>query len=55
MFDYDVSAPLDIQEAGAEKRGDVRVLDLTYASPMGGQVPAYFSLRPVRGSALPPA
>lgn len=44
MFDYDVSAPLDIKEAGAEKHGDVRILDLTYASPTGGRVPAYLIL-----------
>ncbi|HEX6904783.1 MAG TPA: acetylxylan esterase [Thermoanaerobaculia bacterium] len=50
MFDYDVSAPLDIKEAGAEKRRDVRVLDLTYASPMGGRVPAYLILPPGEGN-----
>jgi dienelactone hydrolase len=49
MFDYDVSAPLDVKEAGAEKRGDVRVPDLTYASPMGGRVPAYLALPSGKG------
>ncbi|HEY9421174.1 MAG TPA: alpha/beta fold hydrolase, partial [Thermoanaerobaculia bacterium] len=44
LFDYDSSAPLDIKEAGVEKRGDVRVVDLTYESPMGGRVPAYLML-----------
>jgi len=44
LFDYDASAPLDVKEAGVETRGDVRVLDLTYASPMGGRVPAYLIL-----------
>jgi cephalosporin-C deacetylase-like acetyl esterase len=40
-FDYDASAPLDIQEAGVEHRGDVAVHDITYASPKGGHIPAY--------------
>lgn len=40
-FDYDRSAPLDIQEAGVEQRGSVAVHDISYASPKGGRVPAY--------------
>lgn len=40
-FDYDQKAPLDIQEAGVEQRGDVAIHDLSYASPKGGRVPAY--------------
>jgi cephalosporin-C deacetylase-like acetyl esterase len=40
-FDYEAKAPLDIQEAGVEHRGDVAVHDITYASPKGGRVPAY--------------
>jgi cephalosporin-C deacetylase-like acetyl esterase len=40
-FDYDQKAPLDIQEAGVEHRGDVAVHDISYASPKGGRVPAY--------------
>jgi cephalosporin-C deacetylase-like acetyl esterase len=40
-FDYDQKAPLDIQEAGVEQRGDVAVHDISYASPKGGRVPAY--------------
>jgi dienelactone hydrolase len=40
-FDYDRQAPLGIKELGVERRGDVRVYDLTYASPKGGLVPAY--------------
>jgi cephalosporin-C deacetylase-like acetyl esterase len=40
-FDYDAKAPLDIQEAGVEHRGNVAVHDITYASPKGGRVPAY--------------
>ena len=40
-FDYDQRAPLGIKEIGVERRGNVRVQDLTYSSPRGGVVPAY--------------
>ena len=40
-FDYDQKAPLDVQEAGVEQRGDVAIHDISYASPKGGRVPAY--------------
>jgi len=40
-FDYDKNAPIDLKIAGTEKRGDVTVYDITYASPKGGVVPAY--------------
>ena len=40
-FDYDRNAPLGIKEIGVERRGDVSVHDITYASPKGGVVPAY--------------
>ena len=40
-FDYDKNAPIDLKIAGTEKRGDVTVYDVTYASPKGGVVPAY--------------
>ena len=40
-FDYDQTAPLDIQEAGIEHRGGVTIHDISYASPKGGRVPAY--------------
>jgi len=40
-FDYDQRAPIDIQEAGVEQRGDVAIHDINYASPKGGRVPAY--------------
>lgn len=49
LFDYDASAPLDVKEAGTEKRGDVRIMDLSFASPMGGTVPAYLILPPGEG------
>ena len=40
-FDYDQTAPLDMQEAGVEHRGSVTIHDISYASPKGGRVPAY--------------
>jgi len=40
-FDYDRTAPLDIQEAGVEHHGSVAIHDISYASPKGGRVPAY--------------
>lgn len=40
-FDYDKNAPLDLKIIGTQKRGDVTVYDITYASPKGGVVPAY--------------
>ena len=38
---YDAKAPLDVKTVRAQKRGDVTVTELTYASPKGGPVPAY--------------
>jgi pimeloyl-ACP methyl ester carboxylesterase len=49
LFDYETGAPLEIEEAGTERRGDVRVVDLSYWSPMGGRVPAYLILPPGEG------
>ena len=40
-FDYDQKAPLDVKEAGVEKRGDLAIHDISYLSPKGGRVPAY--------------
>jgi dienelactone hydrolase len=40
-LEYDHKAPLEIKEASVEKRGDVAVHDISYASPQGGRVPAY--------------
>jgi hypothetical protein len=40
LFAYDRTAPLDIEKGGPSSRGGVTVTDLTYASPMGGRVPA---------------
>jgi len=49
LFEYDAKAPLDLKEAGTERRGDVQVVDLSYASPLGGRVPAYLILPPSPG------
>src|SRR5262249_43130819 len=32
-FEYDRKAPVDVQEAGVTKRGDIEVHDISYASP----------------------
>jgi dienelactone hydrolase len=40
-FDYDKNAPLDLKILGTQKRGDVTIYDIIYASPKGGVVPAY--------------
>lgn len=40
-FDYDSKAPLDMQEAGVERRGSITIHDISYSSPKGGRVPAY--------------
>ena len=40
-FDYDRKAPLDVREVGRESREGVTIIDLSYSSPRGGNVPAY--------------
>ncbi len=49
QFEYDAAAPLDVREAGREKREGATVVDLTYASPRGGRVPAYLVVPEGRG------
>ena len=49
QFDYDARAPLDVREVGRRRRGGATVVDLTYASPRGGRVPAYLVLPRGRG------
>jgi 3-oxoadipate enol-lactonase len=44
LFDYDAAAPLDVREAGTQERAGAAVIDLSYASPLGGRVPAYLVL-----------
>jgi dienelactone hydrolase len=48
-FAYDPKAPVDAVTTGVETRGDVVIQDLTYASPMGGRVPAYLVVPAGRG------
>ena len=40
-FDYDKNTAIDLKIVATQKRGDVTVYDITYASPKGGVVPAY--------------
>jgi hypothetical protein len=40
-FDYDHAAPLSIERAGTQHRGDVTIEDITYTGADGGKVPAY--------------
>jgi dienelactone hydrolase len=40
-FDYDRNAPLDIREERREERDGAIVINLSYASPRGGRVPAF--------------
>lgn len=40
VFTYDSQVPLDVQEVSRRREEGVTVIDLTYASPMGGRVPA---------------
>ena len=49
QFDYDAKAPLDVKEVGRERREGATVIDLTYASPRGGRVPAYVVVPEGRG------
>ncbi len=49
QFDYDSKLPLEVREVGRERRGGVTIIDITYASPLGGRVPAYLVLPKGRG------
>lgn len=49
QFDYDAQAPLDVKEVGRKQRDGATVIDLTYASPRGGRVPAYLVVPDGRG------
>lgn len=40
LFDYDQDAPLDIQEVSRRMENGLSVVEITYASPKGGRVPA---------------
>lgn len=49
VFSYDAKAPLDFQERSKEDVRGVKVLDVSYASPKGGQVTAYLVVPPGKG------
>ena len=49
MFDYDKNAPLDIKVVSVIKRDNVRIHDITYASPKNGRVTAYLVVPAERG------
>jgi dienelactone hydrolase len=49
QFDYDSKLPLDVREVGREHRDGVTIIDITYASPLGGRVPAYLVIPKGRG------
>src|SRR5262245_56769429 len=43
-FQYDANAPLDLWVLAERAAGGVVIRDITYASPRGGEVPAYLIL-----------
>lgn len=49
LFDYDQQAPLDIREVTSWREGNANWIDLTYASPKGGRVPATLIVPDGRG------
>ncbi|HEV2661672.1 MAG TPA: hypothetical protein VGU68_13775 [Ktedonobacteraceae bacterium] len=49
LFDYDQSAPLDVDVVAEQKRGAVTVQDIAYASPKFGKVTAYLVVPPGSG------
>ncbi len=49
LFDYDQSAPLDIEVVAEQKRGVVTVHDIAYTSPKFGKVTAYLVVPPGSG------
>lgn len=49
QFDYDTTAPLDIQEVGSEMRGDVAVHDITFTGSPDTTIQAYLVVPPGKG------
>ena len=52
LFAYDPAAPLDVRETSSTSTGGIRAIELTYASPKGGRVPATLVV-PARGGPAP--
>jgi cephalosporin-C deacetylase-like acetyl esterase len=48
-FQYDRQQALDVKEVSVQRRGNVTIHDLTYASPKGGRVPAYLIVPETQG------
>ena len=46
LFEYDRSKPFDVQLTGTEKRGDIEIRDITFASLASGRTPAYLIVPP---------
>jgi cephalosporin-C deacetylase-like acetyl esterase len=51
LFAYDASAPLDVRETSSTVADGVRTIELSYASPKGGRVPATLVLPASAGRA----
>ena len=49
LLAYDQKAPLDIKEIATIERDGVKIQDLTFASPKGGQVTAYLVIPSTKG------
>ena len=49
QFDYDAARPVDVREVGRERKSGATVIDMSYASPRGGRVPAYLVVPQGRG------
>jgi len=49
LYDYDRTAPLELQQAGVEVREGMQVSDISFASPKGGRVQGYLVVPPGRG------
>src|SRR5919205_1748087 len=49
QFEYDAKAAPNVREVGRERKLGATVIDLTYASPRGGRVPAYLVVPEGRG------
>jgi dienelactone hydrolase len=52
LFAYEAGAPLGLTEGAVEESAGVRIVRLSYASPLGGRVPALL-ISPVGATALP--